>query len=103
MSQPRQTIIFNRQQLDLEQQKRLAELFAHSGYALLKTIIGAHASEQQVSAMNAGLYAGMSSVAKDDTNAAVNKATAYSQALDILDELELKQEQWFTAKLEHRP
>jgi hypothetical protein len=103
MSQPRQTIIFSRQHLDLEQQKRLAELFAHSGYALLKTIIGAHASEQQVSAMNAGLYVGISGIAKDDTNAAVTKATVYSQTLDVLDELELKQEEWFTAKLEHRP
>jgi len=103
MTQPRQTIIFSRASVDSEQRKRLAELFAHPGFILLKGILGAHASEQQVQAMNAGLYSDFSSIAKDDTAAAIRKAGDYSKALDILEEIEAKDTEWFTAKLEPRP
>jgi len=103
MSQQRQTIIFSRASVSEEQRKRLAELFAHPGFLLLKHIIGAHASEQQVNAMNAGLYSDLSDIAQDDTKSAVRKAADYSRTLDIIEEIEAKDVEWFTAKLEPRP
>lgn len=103
MSQPRQTIIFSRASVDAEQRKRLAEVFAHPGYALLKGIISAHAMEHQVNAMNSGLYANFSDLATDDTVGSCRKASAYSKTLDILEELEAKDTEWFTPRLEPRP
>jgi|GEM_PF-5794315 hypothetical protein len=103
MNQPRQTIIFSRASVDSDQRNRLAELFAHPGYALLKGIIGAHATERQAQAMNAGLYALMSDDAAADTKSAIRKAAEYSKTLDILEEIEAKDTEWFTAKLEPRP
>lgn len=103
MSQPRQTIIFSKVPMDQEQMKKLAEVFAHPGYSLLKEIIGAHASEEQVRAMNAGLYTDFSEDAREDAKNAVVKSIGFSKALDILDEISMRQEEWFTAKLEARP
>jgi len=99
----RQTIVFGKIHIDGEQRKRLQGLHAQPGYQLLKEIIGAHASEQQVVAMNAGLYAQISDIATEDTKSAIHKAAEYSRALDILDEIEQKEEEWFTAKVESRP
>jgi hypothetical protein len=99
----RQTIVFTRIPIDGDQRKRIQGLHAQPGYQLLKEIIGAHASEEQVKAMNAGLYAQISDIAREDVENAIRKAAEYSRALDILDEIEQKEEEWFTAKLEHRP
>lgn len=99
----RQTITFTRIPIDGEQRRRLQGFHAQPGYQLLKDIIGAHAGEQQVAAMNAGLYAQISNIATEDVKNAIRKAAEYSRALDILDEIEQKEEEWFTAKLEHRP
>lgn len=103
MTQPRQTIIFTKVPLDQEQMKRLAEVLSHPGFSLLKEIIGAHTSAHQVEAMNAGLYAGFSEFAKDDTKTALIQAGHYSATLDVLEEIANKQDEWFTAKLETRP
>lgn len=88
---------------DSDQQKRLAELFGSPGFALLKEIIASHAAEQQVKALNAGLYYDSTDRAQFDMTAGIRKAAEYNHALDVLDELGAKQEEWFTAKLEHRP
>jgi len=103
MTEPRQTIVFGRILADVEQQKRLTELFSHPGFALLKEIIGAHAVEQQVRAMNSGLYSENNEIAKLDTDSAMKKASAYSQALDLLSDFESRPDEWFTAKLDPRP
>lgn len=103
MTQPRQTIIFSKVPMDQEQMKRLAEVFAHPGFSLLRAIIGAHASEEQVKAMNSGLYVDFSEDAKLDTKTAMVKAIDYAKSLDILDEIAARQEEWFTARLETRP
>ena len=99
----RQTIVFSKIHINGEQRERLQGLQTQPGYQLLKEIIGAHASEQQVQAMSAGLYAQISDIATEDTKRAIRKAAEYSRTLDILDEIEQKEEEWFTAKLEHRP
>lgn len=103
MSQPRQTIIFTPVPMDQEQMKRLQELFAHPGFDLLKRIIGAHASQQQVEAMNAGLYTHFSEFAKDDTRKALQRAAEYAASLEFLEDISMRQDSWFTAKLETRP
>lgn len=103
MIEPRRTIVFQRVIVDGDQQKRLAELFGSPGLALLKEIISAHAAEHQIKALNAGLYYDNTERAQFDMTAGIRKAGEYNHALDVLDDLSAKQEEWFTAKLEHRP
>lgn len=103
MSQPRQTIIFSKVAMDQEQMKKLTELFAHPGFALLRQIIGAHSSEAQVNALEASLYSDFSDEARIDAQDATRRAISYSKTLEILDEISAQKEAWFTAKLDSRP
>jgi hypothetical protein len=97
-----ETIVFSPIPLDGEQRKRVESLFTQPGWVLLKEIIVANAIKRQVEAMNAGLYAEANNQAKADAQAAADRAARYSTTLDILDDLEQKEQEWFLAKLEAR-
>ena len=97
-----ETIVFNPIPLDGEQKKRVQGLFTQPGWVLLKEIIAANAIKRQVDAMNAGLYAKASDTAKADMEGVAEKAAQFAVTLDILDDLEAKDQEWFLTKLEAR-
>lgn len=97
-----ETIVFSPIPLDADQKKRVQGLFTQPGWVLFKEIIAAQAIKRQVTAMNAGLYSKINPDAKADAEETAERAARYSTTLDILDDLEAKEQEWFLAKLEAR-
>lgn len=104
-------ITYDKLQLDQPSIDKLRTLFASPEYALLKSVIGARATERSIQFANASLYRRVrkegSWADADQDNAemhAVNareKAEVYTHALDVLDEIEANP-QWFHLKLDQR-
>lgn len=93
------TILFHPVTLDKRQSDQLAAATAHEGYLLLKDVITAHAIKLQVEAMNVGVYAKTNPDAKAKAEMIGEQAALYARALDVLDEIEKKPDQWFKAEL----
>lgn len=94
-------IIFTRVPIVATQQDILRTALASSGFSILKEVISAKCIEAQVKSMNAHLYMVNESAIRE-ANEQSRMASKYNSFLDILDELQEKEEEWFTAKLEHR-
>lgn len=97
-----ETILFSQIPLDGGQRERLGALFVSPGYVLLKEILTAHAIKRQIQALNAGLYADTDPLPADDARKMMQRAVQYNCAIDALDDLERKHDEWFVAKLDPR-
>lgn len=97
-----ETIVFSAIPLDADQKKRVQGLFGQPGWVLLKEIIAANAIKRQVTAMNAGLYSKINDDARKDMEGVADKAAQYATTLDILDDLEAKEQEWFLTELKAR-
>lgn len=78
---------------------KVRTLLASPEFALLKSIIGAKATQATVQYANASLYESEAALQRADVTQ--HRARAYTTALDVLDEIEQKQE-WFVIKLDQR-
>lgn len=95
------TIIVTRQPLDATQQGLLRKLFDSPEFSLFKEMVASRCTDKQVSAMNAALYPEneeASEVAAKD----IGIARELNAVLDILDDLEKQEEEWWTVKIEPR-
>ena len=94
------TVHVTRQPADATQQGYLRSLFSSPGFSLLKEMVASRCVEKQASAMNAELYPD-NPVAVENTDTYIKAAIRYSQALDVLLDLESCQPlEWWTAQLE---
>lgn len=93
-------IVANKYPIEPPQVDNLRTLFESPAYTTLKEIIVAHCVHAQVQFMNCSLY--------NNDNATVQamehqtQAARFNNALDVLDDLEGKMEEWFRIKLETR-
>lgn len=93
------TILISRRPADATQQAELRKLFASSGYLILKEMVAARCSEAQVHAMTALLYP-ENDVAVADQKTNKDLAIQLNAFLDMLDDFEKKDQDWFTVKVE---
>lgn len=85
----------------LEEQKQdLRTLFASPAYGLLREIIVAHCTEQQVDYANKSMYSNDN--AAEQASAAKEKAQRYMATMDVLDDMGKLEEEWFLISLEQR-
>ena len=95
------TIVAQKLPLIEHDRKEVQKLFLTQGYLKLKEMIQARCSEAQCEAMNALLYP-ENETATARADAAHKRAVSLNDFLDTLDDLEQKEDQWFTVKLEHK-
>lgn len=94
------TIIVSRLPAGTTQRADLEKLFASPAYLFFKEMVVSRCIIHQVESMNAGLYPeNEDAAAKCEVEK--KKAAALRSMLDVLDDLEKKEEEWFTVKLEH--
>lgn len=101
MSETIKPILFTRIPVLDTQLDALRTLLSSPGFSLLKEVVSAKCIEAQVDAMNARLYPSHD-VAQTEATEKERKAADFSKCLEILDDLQEKEQEWFTAKLEHR-
>lgn len=95
------TIASTRQPLDATQQGSLRKLFDSPAFSLLKEVVSSKCIEQQINAMNATLYP-KNEAAIEDAKLGMESAAQLSDLLDILDDLEKEEQEWWTIKVEPR-
>lgn len=93
------TILFQPVPLDKRQSDQVVSAIGHEGYRLLKEAIAANAVKLHVEALNAGVYSKTNEDAKLAAEGIAERAALYARALDVLDEMEKKPDQWFKAEL----
>lgn len=96
-----ETIILNSIPADAVQRANLEALFASPGFSLLKEIVSAHCIKAQTEHLKRAMYP------NNDVNDQIGsdklaEAVFLNAMLDKLDEIEGKEQNWFTVKLEHR-
>lgn len=84
-------------QADLES---LRKLFSMPEYALLRNVLSAHCAHHQCSTLDAMMYANETADQKQGLH--LEKARQLTAALNILDDLQANEEQWFHLTIEHR-
>jgi hypothetical protein len=95
------TIVAQKLTLIEHDKEAVRKVFLTQGYLKLKEMIQARCIESQCEAMNALLYP-ENDTATARAEAAHKRAVSLNQFLDTLDDLEQKEDQWFTVKLEHK-
>lgn len=95
-------IASNKWPLVQQDKDKIQTVLANPGYLLLKEIIAAHCVVAQVDAMNASLYDKDNPNAQAVASGAQAKAARLNAALDVLDEIEAKPDEWFKVTLEPR-
>lgn len=94
------TIITSRLPAGTTQRADLEKMFASPAYIFLKEMVVSKCVIHQVESMNAGLYPqNDDAVAKHE--AEKGKAAVLKSLLDMLDDIEKNEQEWFTVKLEH--
>lgn len=97
---PAATIVISRLPAGATQRKELEKLFASPTYLFFKEMVASKCISHQVESMNAALYPdNEDAVAKHEVEK--RKASIVKALLDVLDDLEKKEDEWFTVKLEH--
>lgn len=86
--------------LEQVQQDQLQTLFASPGWAILREVISAHCVSAQAEFLDAFLYD--NEVAADRAKSAKAQAKLYNDALDVLDGLQGKMDEWYRINLEQR-
>lgn len=92
-------ILFHGAPFDKRQNDQVRSAIGHEGYQLLREAIAANAVKLHVEALNAGVYSRTSEDAKAKVELLTEQAALYARALDVLDEMEKKPDQWFKAEL----
>jgi hypothetical protein len=93
------TIVVTRLPAGTTQKAELEKLFASPSYLFFKEMVVSRCVLHQVDSMNAGLYPeNEDAAAKCDVEK--KKAAIMKALLDVLDDLEKKEDEWFTVKLE---
>lgn len=95
------TIIVTRQPFDATQKGLLRKLFDSPEFSLFKEMVASRCTDKQVSAMNAALYP-ESETASEVAAKDIGVARDLNAVLDILDDLEKQEEEWWTVKIEPR-
>lgn len=96
-----ETIILTSLPADATQRDHLEKLFTSQGFSLLKEIVAAHCIKAQTEHLNRVMYP------KNEVNTVIGsdkleEAVFLNAMLDKLDEIEKKEQNWFTVTLEHR-
>jgi hypothetical protein len=86
--------------IDEPQKDQLRTLFASPAYLLLREVIVAHCTEHQMDFANKSMYANEN--AKEQAEVARSQASRFMGALDVLDDLQKIEDQWFRIALETR-
>lgn len=95
------TIILTRQPLDATQQGSLRTLFDSPAFSLFKELVASRCVDKQVFAMNAALYPNNEAATNDAANYFA-EASGLSALLDIIDDLVVNEDDWWTVKIEPR-
>ena len=91
-----------RQPLDATQQGSLRKLFDSPEFSLLKELVVSRCISHQVAAMSAELYPS-NPKAIEDAGREKASAVTCSDLLDLLDDLQKQEQEWWTIKIEpHR-
>lgn len=93
-----QTLTATKIPVEPEQADKLRVLFATPAYGTLREILVGRCALAQVEFMNTSLYQNDNA----DTRAleARAKAIGYNLVLDVLDDIQAKEQEWFRIKLE---
>lgn len=75
-------------------------MFASPGWLILREVLSAHCVEAQVAFLDASLYSSENAVDKATTSK--EAATRFNTAMDVLDEMQGKVEEWHRITLEQR-
>lgn len=86
--------------LDQAQEKELEKVFASIGFSTLREIIAAHCTEAIAAYASATLY--NTEVAIDVATGEKDKAIRYNAALEILDLIQQRKEEWYRVNIEPR-
>ena len=82
------------------QKDQLRTLFSSPAYGLLREVIAAHCAEHQVDFVNKTMYDNENARAQAMESEA--KARRFNSALNVLDDIEKIEDQWFRISLEQR-
>ena len=93
------TIVTIREPLEEPRKEKIRRLMVSPEYLLLRDVVSAHCVTEQVNAMNGLLYPGTER-AVEAVGLHQERAAKYRSFLDILDDLEKKEEEWFTVRLD---
>lgn len=96
---PDTTILVEKVPLNADKKALVATLFASEGYSLLREMIISRCIEAQIPAMQAQAYRDISDKAKDDAEVTLKVVRELSAALDLLDELQQKEDDWHLVNL----
>jgi hypothetical protein len=80
------------------QRDELRTMFASAAYLTLREILSAHCAEAQAAFANASMYG--TEAAGIHVDEAKNKALRFNAALDVLDSIEQKADEWYRITLE---
>lgn len=95
-----QTIILSSLPADATQRDLLEKLFTSPGFTLLKEIVAAHCTKAQTEHLNRVMYP-KNEVNREIGSDKLEEAVLLNAMLDKLDEIEKKEQNWFTVTLEH--
>lgn len=95
------TLIPTRQPLDATQQGLLRTMFGSPAFSLFKEMVVARCIDRQINALNAALYP-ENEVASNTAQTEMTEAVALNGLLDLLDDLENQEQEWWTIKVEPR-
>lgn len=95
------TLIPTRQPLDATQQGLLRTMFSSPAFSLFKEMVVARCVDKQISAMNAAIYP-ENEVASNTAQEDITEAVALNGLLDLLDDLENQEQEWWMIKVEPR-
>jgi hypothetical protein len=93
-----QTLVATKILVEPEQAEKLRSLFLTPAYGTLREIICGRCAEAQVEFMNTSLY--QNDNADQRALEARAKAIGYNLVLDVLDDIQSKEQEWFRIKLE---
>jgi len=86
--------------LSSQQRDELNGVFSSPGYSLLKRVLASHCLREMVIAANKGLYESTSEIALTQSKHHRSRAEYINALLDVLDDIEAKEDEWFIASLE---
>lgn len=86
--------------IEESQKDQLRTLFASPAYGLLREILVAHCTQHQVAFVNKSMYENENAIAQADD--ARVQASRFNGVLDVLDDIQKKEEQWFRINLDQR-